>query len=210
MTDITVFQARKIITMNPMQPEATHVAVRDGRVLAVGDLARMQAWGEFTLDARFADDVLMPGLVEGHSHLMAGGLWKFPFVGFHARTAPDGKVWTGCVDFEAVIERLCAIEAAMTDPAAPLLAWGFDPIFFGTERMTVHHLDRVSTTRAVVILHASQHLMNVNTAALAQAEITRDTEIEGIARFDSGEHIGEATGELQEFAAMFPITRLTG
>ena len=36
-TDTTViFQARKIITMNPMQPEATHVAVRDGRVLGVG------------------------------------------------------------------------------------------------------------------------------------------------------------------------------
>ena len=210
MNDITVFQARKILTMNPIQPEATHVAVRDGRVLAVGDLARMQAWGSFTLDARFADDVLMPGLVEGHSHLMAGGLWKFPFVGFHARTAPDGKVWTGCVDFEAVIERLCAIEGAMTDPAAPLLAWGFDPIFFGTERMAVHHLDRVSTTRAVVVLHASQHLMNVNTAALAQAEITRDTDIEGIVRFDSGAQSGEPTGELQEFAAMFPITRLTG
>lgn len=206
MTDITVFQARKILTMNPMQPEATHVAVRDGKVLAVGNLARMQAWGDFTLDARFADRVLMPGLVEGHSHLMAGGLWQFPFVGFHARTAPDSKVWSGCVDFEAVIERLCAIEATLTDPAAPLLAWGFDPIFFGRERMTVHHLDRVSTTRAVVILHASQHLMNVNSAALAQAGITRDTEIEGIARFDDG----EPSGELQEFAAMFPITRLTG
>mgnify|MGYP000303566447 CR=1 FL=1 len=206
MTDITVFQARKILTMNPMQPEATHVAVRDGKVLAVGDLARMQAWGDFTLNTRFADNVLMPGLVEGHSHLMAGGLWQFPFVGFHARTAPDGKVWSGCVDFEAVIERLCAIEATLTDPAAPLLAWGFDPIFFGRERMTVHHLDRVSTTRAVVILHASQHLMNVNRAALAQAGITRDTEIEGIARFDNG----EPSGELQEFAAMFPITRLTG
>jgi predicted amidohydrolase YtcJ len=206
MTDITVFQARKILTMNPMQPEATHVAVRDGKVLAVGDLARMQAWGDFTLDTQFADQVLMPGLVEGHSHLMAGGLWLFPFVGFHARTAPDGKVWSGCVDFEAVIERLCAIEATMTDPAAPLLAWGFDPIFFGRERMTVHHLDRVSTTRAVVILHASQHLMNVNSAALAQAGITRDTEIEGIARFDDG----EPNGELQEFAAMFPVTRLTG
>ena len=32
---ITVYAARKIITMNPMQPEATHVAVRDGRILAV-------------------------------------------------------------------------------------------------------------------------------------------------------------------------------
>ena len=206
MTDITVFQARKILTMNPMQPEATHVAVRDGKVLAVGDLARMQAWGAYTLDTRFADKVLMPGLVEGHSHLMAGGLWKFPFVGFHARTAPDGKVWEGCRDFEEVIARLVQIEATLADPTAPLLAWGFDPIFFGTERMTVRHLDRVSTTRAVVILHASQHLMNVNTAALAQAGITADTEIEGIARFEDG----SPTGELQEFAAMFPITRLTG
>ncbi|WP_218509522.1 amidohydrolase [Variovorax sp. dw_308] len=206
MTDITVFQARKILTMNPMQPEATHVAVRDGKVLAVGDLARMQSWGEFTLDTRFADQVLMPGLVEGHCHLMAGGLWQFPFVGFHARTAPDGKVWTGSTDFEAVIERLRAIEATMSDPAKPLLAWGFDPIFFGKERMTTRHLDQVSTTRPVVILHASQHLMNVNTPALVQSGITRDTEVEGVARYDDG----EPSGELQEFAAMFPVTRLTG
>ncbi|MEO7010655.1 MAG: amidohydrolase, partial [Caldimonas sp.] len=63
MNPTTVFQARKIITMNPMQPEATHVAVRDGRILAVGDLERMRAWGAFDLDARFADQVLMPGLV---------------------------------------------------------------------------------------------------------------------------------------------------
>ena len=66
MSATTVYPARKIITMNPMQPEATHVAVRDGRVLAVGTLADMQAWGAFTLDERFADKVLMPGLVEGH------------------------------------------------------------------------------------------------------------------------------------------------
>lgn len=203
---ITVFRARKILTMNPMQPQATHVAVRDGRILAVGDLTRMQAWGEFILDTRYDDKVLMPGLVEGHSHFMAGGLWKFPFVGFHPRTAPDGTVWSGCRDFDEVVRRLSDIEAAMADPDAPLLAWGFDPIFFGSERMTVSHLDRVSATRPVIILHASQHLMNVNSAALARAGITRDTEIEGIARFADG----SPTGELQEFAAMFPITRLTG
>lgn len=207
---VTVFQARKILTMNPQQPEATHVAVRDGRVLAVGDLARMLAIGAFTLDDRYADQVLMPGLVEGHSHLMAGGLWMFTFVGYHARTSPDGRVWEGCRDFDEVIARLAEVERGMPDPKAPLLAWGFDPIFFGTERMTVEHLDRVSTTRPVVVLHASQHLMNVNRAALEQAGITRDTDIEGVARFQDGEHAGEPNGELQEFAAMFPITRLTG
>ena len=202
----TVFQARKIITMNPMQPAATHVAVRDGRVLAVGDLDRMKEWGAFELDGRFADKVLMPGLVEGHSHLMAGGLWQFPFVGFHARTAPDGTVWPGCSNFEEVVQRLVELEAKMSEPGKPLVAWGFDPIFFGTERMTRRHLDRVSATRPVVILHASQHLMNVNSAALPQAGITRDTEIEGVVKDASG----EPSGELQEFAAMFPISRLIG
>ena len=54
MSPITVYPARRIITMNPMQESATHVAVRDGRVLAVGSLADMQAWGDFVLDERFA------------------------------------------------------------------------------------------------------------------------------------------------------------
>jgi predicted amidohydrolase YtcJ len=202
----TVFSARKIITMNPMQPEATHLAVRDGRVLAVGELARMREWGAFELDERFAGQVLMPGLVEGHSHLMAGGLWQFPFVGFHARTAPDGKVWSGCRNFDEVVQRLARIESAMGDPKQPLVAWGFDPIFLGSERMTVAHLDRVSTTRPVVVLHASQHLMNVNSTALALAGVTRDTDIEGVVK----DARGEPSGELQEFAAMFPITRLIG
>ena len=206
MNDTTVYQARKIITMNPMQPEATHVAVRDGRILAVGGLERMREWGAFDLDTRFADQVLMPGLVEGHSHLMAGGLWQFPFVGFHERTAPDGRRWAGCRSFDEVIGRLKELEAGIDDPAKPLLAWGLDPIFFGSERMTVRHLDRVSATRPIVILHASQHLMNVNSAALAKVGITRDTEVDGVVRFENG----EPTGELQEFAAMFPISRLTG
>jgi predicted amidohydrolase YtcJ len=29
----TIFEARKIITMNPSRPQATHVAVRDGRIV---------------------------------------------------------------------------------------------------------------------------------------------------------------------------------
>ena len=141
---------------------------------------------------------------------MAGGLWQFPYVGLHARTAPDGKVWAGCRNFDEVVARLIELEAQIDDPDRPLLAWGLDPIFFGAERMTVRHLDRVSKTRPVVILHASQHLMNVNSAALAAVDITRDTEVEGVARFEAGEQRGEPTGELQEFAAMFPIARLTG
>lgn len=206
----TVFVARKILTMNPAQPTATHVAVRDGRILAVGDADTMAAWGPYALDTRFADKVLMPGLVEGHSHAMEGGLWQFPYVGFHDRRSPDGKLWRGLDTFAAVVARLVEAEAEMTRqgvPAeTPLLAWGFDPIFFGDARITVNELDRVSLTRPIVITHASMHLMNVNTATLRAAEIDRHTDIEGIARFADG----EPNGELQEFAAMFPVNRLIG
>lgn len=203
---IIVYCARKIITMNPTQPEATHVAVRDGRVLSVGSPEQVSAWGAYTLDDRYRDKLLMPGLVEGHAHLTAGGLAQYAYVGFHARPAPAGISWPGCRSFDAVVEQLRAIEAGMSDPAEPLLAWGFDPIFFGAERMSLEHLDRVSATRPVVVLHASHHLLNVNTAALRAAGIDRDTEVEGVARFANG----EPNGELQEFAAMFPVLRVIG
>ena len=46
MTSATtkVFTARKILTMNPAQPAATHVAVQNGKIIAVGGEADMAAW----------------------------------------------------------------------------------------------------------------------------------------------------------------------
>ena len=65
MSAITVFSAKKIITMNPARPHATHVAVKDGKVLATGTIDEIAGWGNYTLDDSFADKVIMPGLVEG-------------------------------------------------------------------------------------------------------------------------------------------------
>ena len=204
MTDqsITVFRAQRILTMNPSQPSATHVAVREGRILAVGTAEDVAAWGEHTLDERYADHFLMPGLVEGHSHLYEGAMWRYTYVGFYDRQGPDGQVHPGLKSLDAVVQRL---EQAQHDlaPDEVLVGWGFDPIFFESERMTVRDLDRISSTRPVVVRHASLHLMNVNTPALEIAGITRDTDIEGVVRFADG----EPTGELQEFAAMFPVNR---
>ena len=137
----TVYAASKIITMNPMQPQATHVAVREGRVLAVGTLDDVQAWGDFELDTRFSDKVLMPGLVEGHCHLKEGSMWQWPYLGWFDRRDPAGKVWRGLRSMETVVARLCEVDAEMKasgrPDADPLIAWGFDPIYFGGERMTV-------------------------------------------------------------------------
>lgn len=208
MSDVctTVFAARKIITMNPMQPSATHVAVREGRILGVGSAAELDGWGPAQRDNRFADKVLMPGLVEGHSHLLEGGMWQFVYVGFHDRRGPDGRLWPGLTSFDDVVQRLRDAQAQLGDAAQPLLAWGFDPIHFGDARMTVRELDRVSATRPIVVLHASVHLMNVNSAMLRAAGIDADTPVDGIAKDGNG----QPSGELQEFAAMFLVFRQIG
>ena len=74
---ITIYRARRIRTMNPARPLATHVAVRNGLVLGAGSLDELTGWGAHRVDERFADRVLLPGFVEGHTHLMEGALWRF-------------------------------------------------------------------------------------------------------------------------------------
>src|SRR5690606_20484173 len=125
-------------------PYASHVAVKDGRILAVGSEADVSAWGDVVNDERYADKVLMPGLVEGHSHLFEGVVWRYIYVGFYDRRGPDGKVWTGLQTVDAVVQRLAEAEQKLA-PGEQLMGWGFDPIYFGSWRMTVHDLDKVST-----------------------------------------------------------------
>jgi predicted amidohydrolase YtcJ len=194
----TIYEARKIITMNPSHATATHVAVRDGRILGVGSLADLAGWGPHTLDRRFANQVLMPGLIEGHSHLMAGTLWRYVYCGYFDATDPAGKTWPGLKSLDAVV---AALSAAAGDGDGPVVGWGFDPIYFGERRCSRADLDRVSATRAVGVMHASGHILNVNTVALERAGFLR-TGIDHPA-FPLGAD-GMPTGELKGPEAMAP------
>ena len=42
---ITIYSAEKIITMNPARPFASHLAVKEGKILGTGDLAELEKWG---------------------------------------------------------------------------------------------------------------------------------------------------------------------
>ncbi len=205
MADITVFAAKKIITMDPNRPEATHVAVQDGRILAVGAADCADAWGLVTHDNSLADHVLMPGFVEGHAHMMAGKMWDFAYAGYHDRIDPQGNMHEGMTTIEAVIARLKA-RAAELPEGEPLVAWGFDPIFLPTERLNRRHLDEVATDRPIAVLFSNFHLMCVNSAALELAQYTEHSNVEGVLKDDDG----RPTGELQEMAAMFPVMRRVG
>jgi len=141
-------------------------------------------------------------------------MWEWPYLGWFDRRGPDGRLWPGLRSLDAVVARLTEVDAAMRAAGqpedAPLIAWGFDPIYFGNERVTVEPLDRVSATRRIVVAHANGHLMSVNTAMLRDAGITRDTEVDGVMKFTEGARAGEPNGELQEPAAMFLVLRRIG
>lgn len=172
MSGITVYPARTILTMNPARPRATHVAVREGRILGAGTLEELAGWGDYTLDDRFADKVLMPGLVEGHAHTSEGSLWRNTYLGWFDRMDPAGKTWAGLKTIDAVLDRLREAEAQL--PAdAPLSAWGLDPIYMDNQRVNRAQLDAVSATRPIGIIHASGHILNVNTKALELAGLMK-------------------------------------
>lgn len=205
MSKITVFKAKKILTMDRSRPEATHVAVRDGKILAVGGADCADAWGGAEPDTRLSNAILMPGLVEAHAHMMAGAMWDYAYAGFHDRTDPSGKLYPGMTNIRLVISGLTAHERLLPE-GQPLVGWGFDPIFLPTERLNRHHLDAISPSRPVAVLFSNFHVMCVNSAALALAGYDAFTEVEGVVMGDDG----EPTGELQEMAAMFPIMHRLG
>jgi predicted amidohydrolase YtcJ len=170
---ITIYPARKIVTMNPSRPLATHVAVRDGLIVGAGTLEELSGWGSHKIDRTFEDKILIPGLVEGHSHVAEGVQWRFVYCGYFDRTDPDGKLWPGVTSVDAVIARLAEANAKLSDPKQPLTGWALDPIYFNNRRVTRQDLDRVSTTRPIGVMHASMHIMNVNTKALEMAGMLR-------------------------------------
>ncbi|MDE2792641.1 MAG: amidohydrolase [Paracoccaceae bacterium] len=202
---ITVFSATKIITMDHNLPEATHVAVRDGLVLAVGGPDCAAGWGESRLDNRFAECVLMPGLIEAHAHVMAGGISRFCYVGHYPRAVADGGVSPAATTYDAILERLRMAAASIT-PDTPVVGWGFDPAFVEGPRLDRHALDRVSTAHPVVVLHSNLHLLTANTRALERAGMEPLAAIEGACRAPDG----TLSGELQEFKAMLPVMKLAG
>ena len=204
---ITIYKAKKIITMNPAHPAVTHVAVKDGLIVGAGSLGELQGWGDHKVDTQFENMVLMPGLVEGHAHTMEGTLWRYTYCGYFDRMDPNGKTWPGLKNKHAVISRLREAAQKLDDPETPLPGWQIDPIYFNNERVTRADLDLVSKTRPVGVLHASGHIMNVNSKALELAGLLKQgVNHPGVPLGDDG----LPTGELKGPDIMTPVGAYVG
>jgi predicted amidohydrolase YtcJ len=166
MTDVTIFQAKKIITMCPDLPFATHVAVQGGRIQRVGTAEDFTGNSENRINRQFADKILMPGFVEGHAHMDAGKIWQMIYVGNFHRIDPQGKAWPPLADLPAILERL---RTSLTHNADDVLCgWGFDPLLTNAA-MTRHDLDQLSDRQPILVWHASGHIISANTPALKRA-----------------------------------------
>ncbi|MFO1116157.1 MAG: amidohydrolase [Beijerinckiaceae bacterium] len=203
----TIYRARKILTMNPARPVATHVAVRDGRILGAGTLDELTGWGPHTIDERFADKILMPGFVEGHSHAFEGAVWRYVYCGWFDRMAPDGKVWPGARSIDDVVGRLSQEEKKLADPSVALTGWGLDPIYFDNKRITRADLDRVSKDRPIGVMHASFHILNVNTKALELAGLLKPGVNNPAIPLGTD---GLPTGEMKGPEGMAPVAAIVG
>jgi predicted amidohydrolase YtcJ len=199
----TVYSAKNIVTMNAQKPDASHVAVRDGRILAVGSSDEVATWGPYELDEQFADKVLFPGLVEGHAHTMEGTLWRYVYCGYFDRMDPSGTTHRGNTSIDAVLEALKAAEAKMDDPDSPLTGWQLDPIYLDNKPVTRAQLDNVSATRPIGVLNASGHILYANSKALELASLLK----KGVNH--PGIPLGAdglPTGELKGPDAMAPVS----
>ncbi len=154
---ITIRVARTVVATNPSNPEATHVAVRDGHVLGAGTFDEVAGWGAYTLDETFVDHVLIPSMIEAHSHATEGSTGAFLYVGFFDRPAPDGSVPRGMQPIANVVERMREADPWVDDPDEALIAVGFDPVYFPGTSASAADLDSVTMTRPIFVFHANGH-----------------------------------------------------
>lgn len=188
-----LFYNASIITVNDAQPTAEALLVEDGKILAVGTLADVQALVDDTTEKiDLEGKTVLPGFIDGHGHIgnLIAGLPKlYP--------PPNG-----IVDSK---EMLCKELRRMLDTErfenGWLVALGYDNAFFeNSENPTRADLDAVSTEVPILALHVSGHTAVVNSKVLELIGWTKDTPDPEGGVLGRDPVTGELTGYMEEKA----------
>lgn len=195
---LTVFTAKKFYTMNPGRAQARAVAVCGDRIVALGDsLDDLKPWTSkvpTTVDARFADKTVFPGFIEAHSHPLLGAITaNLPAIAALNTPQAYGPDIKGVKNEAEAFERMRKYESEMKDPTTPILIWGWDVPAMG-RHLTRQDLDKISTSRPVLVWDASQHHGYVNSALIAARRIPSDLKIVGVGHDEKGELNGQFLG----------------
>ncbi len=194
----TIYLNGEVVTMDDDRPSAEAVAVRDGRIVAVGTEAEVLEFrGESTTLADLSGNTLVPGFIDGHIHL--GGLGP-QAVGANLLASPDG----GADTIEDVVQSLREF-AAGEDVARTgwIFGMGYDEAVLAERRHpTRDDLDRVSTEIPVMAVHISGHIIAVNSLGLEAIGYSAESDDPegGVIRRRPGSR--EPNGVLEELAGL--------
>ena len=171
-TGVTVYSGGDILTMAGAEPAyAEAVAVRDGKILAVGTRAEVvKAAGAGAAPVDLAGRTLLPGFIDGHSHLLN---YADSLVQANLNPPPIGGV-TKIADITAALQKLKG-EIGAGD-GEWIIGQGYDQDMLEERRHpTAADLDAAFPKNPVMIIHASGHMLVANSLAFAAVGINADT-----------------------------------
>lgn len=164
------------------------MAVKDGKLLAVGELPDVRKFMDDSTPVFEKSGLIVPGMVEGHAHISCSGEMVFGVALGHE------------TDPAAYLEKIA--EYAHTHPEDKVIfGSGYDNGVFGEDGPTAKLLDSVCADRPVIMVASDHHSRWVNSMVLEliNAHEVHDEPAEsGIVRYPDG----RATGWLKESAAM--------
>jgi len=185
----TIVVHAKVYTANSNQPWAEAVAVRDGKILAVGDEATVEKLrGEGTKVIEGGGHLVLPGFVDCHIHFLAGALSL-------------GRVnLEGAKDVADIQQRLR--EYAAKHPGKDwVLGRGWNYAMFGAETLPhKKYLDELFPDRPVLLEGYDGHTYWANSKALALAGINNGTPDPANGAIVRDPKTHEAIGALKESA----------
>jgi len=195
----TIYMGGDVVTVNDAQPTAEAVAVKNGKIVAVGNLADVEKAhkGAATKVVDLAGRALVPGFIDGHAHLLGFGAQA---VGANLLAPPDGTVNT-------IDDLVVKLQEFAKSPDVARTGWifgvGYDDALLG-RHPTRDDLDRVSKDVPVIAVHISAHFSVLNSAGLAKVGYTAATPDPegGLIRRREGSR--EPNGVLEELAS-FPV-----
>ncbi len=182
-----VLRNATVYTGDSLNPAATAVAVRDGRILAVGSDADVVQYLDGAEVVDLAGRFVYPGFVDAHAH----------FMGIGEREQTLNLEGTSTRD--AFLARIdSAVKATPEGEWVTGRGWietFWDPPVFPTR----HDLDRLAPNHPVVLSRADGHASIANSAALRIAGVTGETAAPagGAINLDSD---GQPTGMLIDAA----------
>ena len=147
----TIYRGGPIVTINDAQPVAEAVAVRDGRIVAVGSDAAVLKWkGEKTRIVELQGGTLLPGFVDAHGHVMGGGLQA---LSANLLAPPDGNV-TDIPSLQETLRVWIDENRESVEQVKFVIGFGYDPAQMTEQRHpTRDDLDVISTDLPIALVH---------------------------------------------------------